>query len=94
MRLFTRSKSKYYFGNKITCPISEEEYNLFKEIRAEVNPIPSRGFITFGSDFVFDADVEEGEPTPLIDLVKEFEARCVVVKKELQAIKNQKLKMK
>ena len=86
MIIVTRVKDKFFYGNKIVCPITEEEYNLFKEIGVERIPIPGRGFVTFGSDFVFDADIEK--------LIKEFDTKVASVKKEMQAIKNQKLKMK
>jgi len=96
MIIITRVKDKFYYGGKIVCPITEEEYNLFNEIRTESTPIQGRGFITFGSDFVFDADAnrEENEPTPMTDLVKGFEDRCKSIKKEMQAVKAQKIKIK
>ena len=94
MIIITRKKDKYFYGGKVVCPIKEEEYNLFKELRDESSPVRDHGFITFGVDYTFDKDVEEGDPTPMTDLVKDLDKRLKDFKKELQDIKKQKLKMK
>ena len=85
MKTATRVKDKYYWGNKIVAPITEEEYNRLQEVRSETKQSQTRGFIPFGSDFVFDDNMKP--------LIEDLNSRHSEVKKELQSAKKQKLNM-
>ena len=85
MKTATRVKDKYYWGNKIVAPITEEEYNRLQEVRSETKQSQTRGFIPFGSDFVFDDNIKS--------LIEDLNSRYNEVKKEFQSTKKQKLNM-
>lgn len=82
MIIITKVGDKYYYGNKVVCQITEDQYNYFKDIREEITRLPDYKIITFGTDYVFEDDT----------LVNELEEQLREVKKELQAT-TPKLKM-
>ena len=88
MKVATRVKGKYFYGDKIVVQITSDEYNKLKEARSETERLPNYAFITFDSLFIPTEDHKE--------LFDSLEDRLKVKKKEIadknKGVKKVKLK--